>query len=107
MVGGVIHSHRDLDAAGFPGQGTPAGGLLHRLCPYGPLRIRALDWLAQLFTHIPNKGEQMVRYYGYYSNKSRGIVPKRRIRSVDAIARKLLNETSELLTIAIKTLFSK
>jgi len=33
----------------------------------------ALDWLAQLVTHIPNKGEQMVRYYGYYSNKSRGM----------------------------------
>ena len=32
----------------------------------------ALDWLARLVTHIPNKGEQMVRYYGYYSNKSRG-----------------------------------
>jgi hypothetical protein len=32
----------------------------------------ALDWLAQLTTHIPNKREQMVRYYGYYSNKSRG-----------------------------------
>jgi hypothetical protein len=33
--------------------------------------FEALDWLAQLVTHIPNKGEQMVRYYGYYSNKSR------------------------------------
>lgn len=32
----------------------------------------ALDWLARLVTHIPSKGEQMVRYYGYYSNKSRG-----------------------------------
>ncbi len=36
----------------------------------------ALDWLAQLVTHIPNKGEQMVRYYGYYSNKSRGLRKK-------------------------------
>lgn len=27
--------------------------------------FEALDWLAQLVTHIPNKGEQMVRYYGY------------------------------------------
>lgn len=27
----------------------------------------ALDWLAQLVTHIPKIGEQMVRYYGYYS----------------------------------------
>ena len=25
---------------------------------------QALDWLAQLVTHIPNKGDQMVRYYG-------------------------------------------
>ncbi len=36
----------------------------------------ALDWLAQLVTHIPNKGEQMVRYYGFYSNKSRGLRQK-------------------------------
>jgi hypothetical protein len=36
----------------------------------------ALDWLAQLVTHIPNKGEQLVRYYGYYSNKSRDLRKK-------------------------------
>jgi hypothetical protein len=36
----------------------------------------ALDWLAQLTTHIPNRGEQMCRYYGYYSNKSRGMRKK-------------------------------
>ncbi len=38
--------------------------------------FEALDWLTQLVTHIPNKGEQMVRYYGYYSNKSRGMCKK-------------------------------
>ena len=27
-------------------------------------------------THIPTKGEQMVRYYGFYSNKSRGLRKK-------------------------------
>ena len=32
----------------------------------------ALEWLAAMCTHVPNKGEQMVRYYGYYSNVSRG-----------------------------------
>jgi hypothetical protein len=32
----------------------------------------ALEWLAAICSHIPNKGEQMVRYYGYYSNVSRG-----------------------------------
>ena len=38
--------------------------------------FEALTWLAQLTTHIPNKGEQMVRYYGFYSNKSRGLRKK-------------------------------
>ena len=31
-----------------------------------------LDWIATRTTHIPNKGEQLIRYYGYYSNVSRG-----------------------------------
>ena len=31
-----------------------------------------LDWSAAITAHIPNKGEQLVRYYGYYSNVSRG-----------------------------------
>jgi hypothetical protein len=29
-------------------------------------------WIAEITTHIPNKGEQLVRYYGVYSNVSRG-----------------------------------
>lgn len=28
----------------------------------------ALKWLAAMCSHIPNEGEQMARYYGYYSN---------------------------------------
>ena len=39
-------------------------------------RFTALDWLARLVTHIPNCGEQLVRYYGYYSNKARGVRKK-------------------------------
>jgi hypothetical protein len=31
----------------------------------------ALEWLAAMCSHVPNRGEQMVRYYGYYSNVSR------------------------------------
>jgi hypothetical protein len=31
----------------------------------------ALEWLAAMSSHVPNKGEQMVRYYGYYSNPAR------------------------------------
>jgi hypothetical protein len=32
----------------------------------------ALEWIAAMCSHVPGKGEQMVRYYGYYSNVSRG-----------------------------------
>jgi len=32
----------------------------------------ALEWLAAMCSHVPNKGEQIVRYYGYFSNVSRG-----------------------------------
>lgn len=31
-----------------------------------------LDWILAITAHIPNKGEQLVRYYGYYSNVCRG-----------------------------------
>ncbi len=32
----------------------------------------ALEWLAAMCSHIPDRGEQMVRYYGHYNNVSRG-----------------------------------
>jgi hypothetical protein len=35
-------------------------------------RLSPLDALAALTAFIPEKGLQLVRYYGYYSNKSRG-----------------------------------
>ncbi len=31
-----------------------------------------LDWIAEITAHIPDKREQLVRYYGVYSNASRG-----------------------------------
>jgi hypothetical protein len=34
--------------------------------------FQALEWLAAMCSHVPNKGEQMVRYYGYYNNVNRG-----------------------------------
>jgi ssDNA-binding Zn-finger/Zn-ribbon topoisomerase 1 len=36
-----------------------------------------LDFLAEVTQHIPNKGEHQIRYYGFYSNKSRGLQQKR------------------------------
>ena len=32
----------------------------------------ALEWLAAMCSHVPNKGQQMVRYVGFYSNVVRG-----------------------------------
>ena len=39
-----------------------------------------LDFLAEVTQHIPNKGEHQVRYYGFYSNKSRGILQKKKLK---------------------------
>ncbi len=39
----------------------------------------ALDWLAAMTSHVPNKGEQTVRYYGHYSNASRGLRQKKNL----------------------------
>jgi hypothetical protein len=32
----------------------------------------ALEWIAAMGTHVPLRGEQMVRYYGEFSNRVRG-----------------------------------
>ena len=47
----------------------------------------ALEWLAAMCSHVPNKGEQMVCYYGYYSNVSRG---KRKKQDQDACISSIL-----------------
>jgi hypothetical protein len=35
-----------------------------------------LDFLAEILQHIPNKGEHQYRFYGWYSNKKRGLREK-------------------------------
>ncbi len=48
----------------------------------GPRRnfqiFSALDFLVELTQHIPEKGEHLVRYYGWYSHRLRGIRAKLR-----------------------------
>jgi len=34
------------------------------------------EFIATITQHIPDKGAQLVRYYGFYSNKSRGLRKK-------------------------------
>jgi Putative transposase len=35
-----------------------------------------LDFLAEVTQHVPDPGEHLIRYYGWYSNKSRGLRAK-------------------------------
>jgi hypothetical protein len=54
-----------------------AGSVIYRSKDGCNTRLfEAMEWLAAMTSHIPNKGEQMVRYYGYYSNLSRGLRKK-------------------------------
>ena len=48
----------------------------------------SLEWLAAMCCHLPNKGEQMVRYVGFYSNVSRG---KRKKQDQDGVIPSILD----------------
>ena len=63
----------------------PNTGQVHYRTAKGVARsMDALDWIAQVISHIPDPGAQMVRYYGWYSNASRG---KRRLGGQAAAAK--------------------
>jgi len=47
-----------------------------------PPKGSGMQALAAMTSHVPNKGEQMMCYYGYYSNASRG---RRKKVGIDAI----------------------
>ncbi len=51
----------------------------------------ALEWLAAMCSHVPNRGEQMVRYYGYYSNVLRG---KRKKEEQDNVIPNIIEESN-------------
>ena len=52
----------------------------------------ALEWIAAMCSHVPNKGEQMVRYYGYFSNVSRG---KRKKNARDGLIPSILEPVED------------
>ena len=78
-VGSVIYRAEQDDCRQFPG---PASGDLRG----GPRRnfqvFSALNFLAEVTQHIPDKGEHLVRYHGWYSHRQRGDRAKQ--RDVDA-----------------------
>jgi len=51
----------------------------------------ALEWISAMCSHVPNKGGQMVRYYGFYSPASRGMARgKRKKRDNDELIPSIL-----------------
>jgi hypothetical protein len=71
--GSVIYRAEQQQCRRFPG---PASADLRS----GPKRnfqiFSALDFLAEVTQHVPDKGEHLVRYYGWYSYRQRGIRAK-------------------------------
>lgn len=54
-----------------------SGMVIHRSRLHATLKrnyqlMPALKWLRMLMNHIPDKYQHLVRYYGYYPNRSRG-----------------------------------
>ncbi|MBE3128100.1 MAG: transposase [Actinobacteria bacterium] len=45
----------------------------------------AVDFIASLVSHIPNKSEQMVRYLGFFSNVCRGKRKKDNVNDIEFI----------------------
>jgi ribosomal protein S27E len=79
-TGRVIYQAEKQACRAFPdpkGDGMQAG-------PKRNFQILSpLDFLAEFTQHIPAKGSHLIRYYGWYSNKSRGM---RKKAEVDASA---------------------
>ncbi len=71
--GSVLYRAEEGHCRRFPGPASAdlRGGPRRNFQVFG-----ALDFLAELTQHIPNKGEHLVRYYGYYSHRQRGIRAK-------------------------------
>jgi hypothetical protein len=67
---------RYLAKSSVPDHGNDAVSDGHREYYY-------LDWIARLTSHIPEKGAQLVHYYGAYSNAHRGIAARREVFEIE------------------------
>jgi len=68
--GQVIYKTGDNRLGGFPEAASEdlLAGPKRNFQVFDPL-----DFLAEVTQHIPDAGEHLIRYYGFYSNKSRGL----------------------------------
>ena len=68
--------HKNCRKFPDPGDGTLKAGVSRNFQVFDPL-----DFIAEITQHIPNKGEHTIRYYGFYSNKARGVKTMGQTRS--------------------------
>jgi hypothetical protein len=68
--GKIVYRASHANCWAFPksGEQTVMEGISRNFEVFEPL-----DFLAEVTQHIPDRGEHQIRYYGHYSNKSRGI----------------------------------
>ena len=72
-TGQVIYQAEKQACRDFP---DPKGDGLRAGVPRNFQILSPLDFLAEFIQHIPPKGTHLIRYYGWYSNKSRGMRKK-------------------------------
>ena len=71
--GQVIYKAEKASCRSFP---DPGGDGLQAGAKRNYQMLSPLDFLAEFTQHIPAKGSHLIRYYGWYSNKSRGMRKK-------------------------------
>ena len=68
----IYHAeHSDPRVFPLPGSADLVGGSKRNYQVFDPL-----DFLAEITQHIPEPGQHLIRYYGWYSNKTRGLRAK-------------------------------
>jgi hypothetical protein len=77
--GNIVYRASHPACRRFPrsGEQTLLAGVPRNYAVYDPL-----DFVAEVTQHIPNKGEHQIRYYGWYSNKSRGMRQEAQVRAL-------------------------
>jgi len=72
-IGQVVYKAEKDACRAFP---SPQGDGLESGAKRNFQILPPLDFLAEFTQHIPPKGSHLIRYYGHYSNKSRGMRKK-------------------------------
>ncbi|MFO8014583.1 MAG: transposase [Phycisphaerae bacterium] len=80
-AGQVVYKAEKQACRAFP---EPQGDGLERGAKRNYQVLDALEFLAEFTQHIPPKGSHLIRYYGWYSNKARGM--RRKAAEAEAAA---------------------